>query len=114
THLDLRIVAHLVPVRDHTRLLKLIHPLVHLADAWFVLAVTALVMVVLWLRGYRRVWARGTVLLSWLIEVGCKAIFPQPTSLFSAPSTVQMRDLVNGPGAGAFLDWLHRAAPSGV
>src|SRR6185312_5080595 len=78
------------------------------------LAVTALVMVVLWLRGYRRVWALGTVLLSWLIEVGCKAIFPQPTSLFTAPSTVQMRDLVNGPGAGAFLDWLHRAAPSGV
>ncbi|MGH2345004.1 MAG: hypothetical protein ACRDG4_07230, partial [Chloroflexota bacterium] len=23
---DLRIVAHLVPVRDHTRLLKLVHP----------------------------------------------------------------------------------------
>ena len=114
THLDLRIVAHLVPVRDHTRLLKLIHPLVHLADAWFVLAVTALAMIVLWLRGYRRVWALLTVLLAWLIELGCKAVFPEPPALFTAPSSVQMRDLVRGPGAAAFLDWLHQAAPTGV
>ncbi len=114
THLDLRIVAHLVPVRDHTRLLKLIHPVVHLADAWFVLAATALVVAVLWLRGYRRVWALSTVVLTWLIELGCKAVFPQPTALFTAPSTVQMRDLVHGPGAAAFLDWLHQATPTGV
>jgi hypothetical protein len=114
THYDLRIVAHLVPVRDHTRLLKLIHPLVHLADAWFVLTSTFLVVVVLWLRGYRHVWALGTVLFTWLIEIGCKAVFPQPSALFTAPSTVQMRDLVHGPGAAAFLDWLHQAAPTGV
>jgi membrane-associated phospholipid phosphatase len=115
THYDLRIVAHLVPVRDHTRLLKLIHPLVHLADAWFVLGATVLVVVVLWLRGYRRVWALLlTVLLTWVIEVGCKALFPQPAALFTAPSSVQMRDLVHGPGTAAFLDWLHQAAPTGV
>jgi hypothetical protein len=114
THTDLRIVAHLVPVRDHTRLLKLVHPLVHLADAWFVVAGTVLVMIVLWLRGYRRTWALLTVLLSWPIELGCKAVFTQPPALFTEPSSVQMRDLVHGPGAAALLDWLHRAAPTGV
>lgn len=114
THTDLRIVAHLVPLRDHQRLLRMLHPLVHLADGWFVLAVTALVIAVLWIRGYQRPWALFAVVLSWPIEVACKALLPQPAGLYTAPATVQLRDLAHGPGTNALLDWLHQAAPQGM
>ncbi|MGH2408859.1 MAG: phosphatase PAP2 family protein, partial [Chloroflexota bacterium] len=114
TNLDLRIVAHLLPIRDHQRLLKLLHPLVHLADGWFVVTVTAFVVLALWMRGYQRPWALLLGLLSWPIELACKAVFPQPSGLFTAHATVQIGDLVHGPGAAALLDWLHNAAPPGV
>jgi membrane-associated phospholipid phosphatase len=114
THLDLRIVAHLLPIRDHQRLLKLLHPLVHLADGWFVVTVTMLMVLALWMRGYKHPWALMLGLLSWPIELACKAVFPQPSGLFTAHATVQIRDLVHGPGAAAVLDWLHNAAPGGV
>ncbi|HVA92428.1 MAG TPA: hypothetical protein VNL71_21610 [Chloroflexota bacterium] len=114
THADVRIVAHLVPIRDHQRVLKLLHPLVHLADGWFVLTVTAAVVLVLWVRGYQRPWALLVGLLSWPIELACKALAPEPSGLFTEPASVQMRDLVHGPGVTAVLDWLHQTAPGGV
>ncbi|HVC79150.1 MAG TPA: phosphatase PAP2 family protein [Chloroflexota bacterium] len=114
TQLDLRIVADLVPIRDHHRLLKLLHPLVHLADGWFVVSVTMLVVLTLWARGYKHPWALLLGFLSWPIELACKTLFPQPTGLYTGHATVQIRDLVHGPGATALLDWLHNAAPGGV
>jgi len=114
THIDLRIVAHLVPIRDHPHALALLHPLVHLADGWFVVVVTLLVVLALWARGYRHPWALLVGLLSWPIELACKTLFPQPTGLFTGHATVQLQDLVHGPAATAVLDWLHNAAPGGV
>lgn len=114
THTDLRIVAHLVPLRDHPHVLALLHPLVHLADGWFVVSVTLLVVLALWARGYRHPWALLVGLLSWPIELACKTLFPQPSGLFTGHATVQLQDLVHGRAATAVLDWLHNAAPGGV
>ncbi len=115
THADLRIVAHILPIRDHPHLLKALHPLVHLADSWFVLVVSGALGILLWARGYRRTWALpAAVVLSWPIELACKAALPQPTGLPTWPTSVQMGDLVKGPGASAVLQWLRQATPSGV
>jgi membrane-associated phospholipid phosphatase len=54
------------------------------------------------------------VLLSWPIELGCKAVLPQPAILGSVQDSVQVGDLVHGPGAAAVRDWLHGAIPGGI
>lgn len=113
-HLDLRIVAHVVPVGYHPRLLAAVHPLVHLGDAAFVLAVTLPATLVLWLLGYRRSWAVLLVGLSWPVELGCKAIMSQPALLGAVRETVRVGDLARGPGAITLLDWFNRATPDGV
>ena len=78
THDDLRIVAHLVPERDHTHVLAMVHPLVHLGDAAAIALFVVAGMVCLWLLGYRRTWAMFSVLLSWPIEFACKSALAQP------------------------------------
>lgn len=119
-HTDLRIVAHLVPVRYHPRLLQALHPLVHLGDAVAVVPVTVLAMMVLWLRGYRRCWALWVGLLSWPIELGCKALLPQPVALDPTGNspfyaeTVQLGSLAHGRGTTQVLGWLSHAAPDGL
>ena len=119
-HTDLRIVAHLVPVRYHPRLLQALHPLVHLGDAIAVVPITALAMMVLWLRGYRRCWAVWVGLLSWPIELGCKALLPQPVALDPTGSspfyaeTIDVGSLANGRGTAQVLGWLSHAAPDGL
>jgi membrane-associated phospholipid phosphatase len=113
-HTDLRIVAHLVGLSEHQRLLRALHPLVHLGDLAFVCAVAAGAAVVLWLRGYRHTWSLLLVLLSWPIELACKAVVPQPAILGSMQDSVQVGDLVHGPGAMAIRDWLQSAIPGGI
>jgi len=119
-HTDLRIVAHLVPVRYHPRLLQALHPLVHLGDAVAVVPMTALAMMVLWLRGYRRCWAVWVGLLSWPIELGCKALLPQPVALDPTGNspfyaeTIDVGSLANGRGTAQVLGWLSHAAPDGL
>jgi hypothetical protein len=111
THYDLRIVARLVPARDHTRVLALIHPLVHLGDVAAIAMFSGAAIVCLWLLGYRRTWAMLTVLLSWPIEFACKSILPQPAGLGSVQATVSITSLVHGTGARTISGWLQHAAP---
>ena len=118
-HADLRIVAHIVPVRYHPRLLAAVHPLVHLGDAVFVVPIILLVMILLWLRGYRRWWAPLIGILSWPIELGCKALLQEPGGLDPSGSafngeTVHLGDLVHGPGTGRMVAWFDHAAPGGL
>jgi membrane-associated phospholipid phosphatase len=114
THLDLKVVAHIVPVRYHPRLLSLLHPLVHLGDATFVVAVVAVVALGLWLRGYRRTWALFVALLSWPIELGFKSVLPQPIGLGQVEATVSITSLVHGSSSTAVIAWMHHTAPDSV
>jgi PAP2 superfamily len=114
THLDLRIVAHLVPAQSHPHLLSLIHPLVHLGDAAAVGLIVVAGMAGLWLLGYRHTWAMLAVLLSWPIELGCKSVLPQPAELGSIQASVSLRSLVHGAGTATLESWLHHTAPAGV
>jgi membrane-associated phospholipid phosphatase len=111
---DLRIVGHLVGLSEHQRLLKTLHPLVHLGDLGFVCAVALVAALVLRLRGYRHSWSLLLVLLSWPIELTCKALIPQPAVLGSMQGSVQVGDLVHGPGAAAVRAWLYNAIPGGI
>lgn len=108
---DLRIVAHLVPVRDHTHVLQLLHPLVHLGDAAFVLPLAALACVLLYLRGYRRCWSIPlAAVLTWVMELSCKALLPQPgTGYFG--NTMTINDLIHDPITPSVGAWLQHAAP---
>lgn len=114
THPDLRLVARIVPARYHPHVLALIHPLVHLGDAAFVAGVAIVSMTLLWLLGYRRTWAMLLALLSWPIELGCKAILPQPDGLGNVAATVTVTSLVHGASSHAVLHWLAHATPAGV
>jgi membrane-associated phospholipid phosphatase len=114
TRLDVRVVAHLVPVRYHPRLLALLHPLVHVGDAAFVVVVVVLVTVVLWFRHYRRTWAILLALLSWPAELACKSVLPQPAGLGQIQATVSVTSLVHGSGSKAVLTWLRHATPESV
>ncbi len=114
THYDLRIVAHLVPARDHTHVLALIHPLVHLGDAAFVAAVMAGGMVVLWLMGYRHTWALLAGFLSWPAELLCKATLPQPDGLGTQQASVTLSSLVHGAGTKTVGGWLQHTAPDSL
>jgi hypothetical protein len=113
-HSDLRIVAHLVGLSEHQRLLKTLHPLVHLGDLGFVCAVAVAAALALRLRGYRHTWSLLLVLLSWPIELACKALMSQPSVLGSMQDSVQVGDLMHGPGAAAVRTWLHNAIPGGI
>ena len=114
THYDLRIVAHLIPERDHTHILALVHPLVHLGDAAFVGAVSAGAILILWAMGYRRTWAVLTGLLSWPVELVCKAALPQPAGLGSQQASVTISSLVHGAGTRTVGGWLQHAAPESL
>lgn len=114
-HLDLRIAARLVGLSDRHHLLRALHPLVHLGDLAFVCAVAGGASLILRLRGYRRAWSPLAFgLLSWPIELICKSIVPQPPILGSPRDIVHLGDLVRGPAATAFLDWLRGATPGGL
>jgi len=112
--IDLRIVAHIVPERAHLRLLRDIHPLVHLGDAALVIPLALLAMTLLYLRGYRRAWAVLLIGLSWPIELGCKALLPQPDALGYSQNSLQLSDLVPGTGSAQVLQWLGHAAPGAL
>jgi len=111
THYDLRIVAHLVPERDHTHVLAMVHPLVHLGDASAVVLFIVSAVACLWLLGYRRCWAALSVLISWPIEFACKSVLPQPSGLGPAQATISIASLVHGTGARTIGGWLQHAAP---
>lgn len=108
---DLRIVARVVPVRDHTHFLQLLHPLVHLGDAAFVLPVAVLACALLYVRGYRRCWSIPlAAVLTWPVELGCKALLPQPgTGYFG--NTLTINDLIHDPITPSVGAWLQHAAP---
>ncbi|HEV7214832.1 MAG TPA: phosphatase PAP2 family protein, partial [Chloroflexota bacterium] len=114
TRLDLRVVAHIVPVRYHPRLLSLLHPLVHVGDAAFVVAVITIVVVGLWLLGYRRTWAMFIGLLAWPAELACKSVLPQPDGLGQGQATVSIASAIHGPGGKSVIAWLRHAAPDSV
>jgi hypothetical protein len=114
THYDLRIVAHLIPARDHPRVLALVHPLVHLGDAAFIGVVVVAGTVGLWLMGYRRTWAMFVIVLSWPIELACKIVLPQPDGLGSTQASVSISSLVHGAGTKTVAGWLRHATPEGV
>jgi hypothetical protein len=114
THLDLRIVAHVVPARYHPRVLALVHPLVHLGDAVVMVAVVLASMVGLRLAGYRRSWAMLVLFLSWPIEFACKAVLPQPDGLGTISATVTVKSLVHGTGTTTMLAWVHHATPGSL
>lgn len=117
TRMDLRIVAHVVPVRYHPRFLATLHPLVHLGDALFVAPLILLVMCLLWLAGYRRCWALLVGLLSWPLELASKAILTQPQSAAAdgqgayLQEQFQLGDLLHGSGTQQTLAWFSHAAP---
>jgi membrane-associated phospholipid phosphatase len=114
THYDLRIVAHLIPARDHTHVLALVHPLVHLGDAAFVGIVAVAGMFGLWMLGYRRTWVTLVGFLSWPVELACKAALPQPDGLASQQASVTLSSLVHGSGSKTVGGWLQHTAPAGV
>jgi membrane-associated phospholipid phosphatase len=114
THYDLRLVAHLVPLREHPRALALAHPLVHLGDLAFVLAFTLVACGLLWLAGYRRTWALLTVGLSWPLELVCKSNLPQPDGLGTSQASVTLSSLVHGAATRSVSGWLQHATPEGV
>ncbi len=114
THYDLRIVAHLIPARDHTHILAMVHPLVHLGDAAFVGAVTAAGILTMWLLGFRRTWATLIGFASWPIEVICKAALPQPDGLGNQEASVTISSLVHGAGSKTVAGWLQHSAPDSV
>jgi membrane-associated phospholipid phosphatase len=74
-------------------------------------------VLVLWLLGYRRTWAVLSGLLSWPIELGCKALLDQPGALSPTgqggfvPASVQLRSLLQGSATQQALDWLNHAMP---
>jgi membrane-associated phospholipid phosphatase len=108
---DLRIVARVVPMRDHTHVLQVLHPLVHLGDAAFLLPVAALACALLYVRGYRRSWSVPfAAALTWPVELACKGLLPQPgTGYFG--NTMTINDLIHDPITPSVGAWLQHAAP---
>jgi membrane-associated phospholipid phosphatase len=116
-HLDLRIITHIVPGRQHPRLIDAMQPLTHLGDAVFLVPVSIVALVALRLLGYRRSWVVLIGLLSWPIELACKATLDQPGALDPygqhnfGEESVQLRSMVHGAGARQVFDWLDHAVP---